>query len=452
MDENRLIFIGKKAEDESVATIESVKNILFHTAIIGQSGSGKSFLLGRLIEEIIMNTWSKILIFDTNADFIKIKNIKEDNWHDKKSDIYQNLIWDKYAFDASAEEFRNEWNQYVKDIHLFDSRRGGNRIAISWNNLKIDEWYQLLSIDENQQPEIVFLLDTLITYAKKNKWNYKHWVILPRLIMNWAKNNIVLERNGVAFDESIAKYVALNFSPQASLHLAVSLKKVFSTNIWNKFKTNSRFEKLIDSVDFRLLNINIASIKENQAKFFIIRHVLELLWNKYIKERWDAIKKRTEEEDKRVPMFIIIDEVHRVAPTETDEIAQKAILELLKQIAAEGRKYGLFLFVATQRPKKLHGDILSECENVCIMRLLNRTDYDLLMERFSFIDVTKFNLSKLGKYKHGHCIFGGAWVKNDTVELQIAPQRTMPCGGNIPSKNYVKAGREKQMKMQSEKQ
>ena len=61
-----------------------------HTVIIAQSGSGKSFFLGRLIEEIMIKSKARCLILDPNGDFRKIYKIDEELW------IPNQLIAEKY--------------------------------------------------------------------------------------------------------------------------------------------------------------------------------------------------------------------------------------------------------------------------------------------------------------------------------------------------------------------
>jgi DNA helicase HerA-like ATPase len=51
-----------------------------HTVIIAQSGSGKSFFLGRLIEEIMLKSKARCLILDPNGDFRRINEIDEELW------------------------------------------------------------------------------------------------------------------------------------------------------------------------------------------------------------------------------------------------------------------------------------------------------------------------------------------------------------------------------------
>src|ERR1700757_4339674 len=47
-----------------------------HTVIIAPSGSGKSFFLGRLIEEILTNTRARCVILDPNGDFRQVHHVQ----------------------------------------------------------------------------------------------------------------------------------------------------------------------------------------------------------------------------------------------------------------------------------------------------------------------------------------------------------------------------------------
>ena len=67
-------------------------------------------------------------------------------------------------------------------------------------------------------------------------------------------------------------------------------------------------------------------------------------------------------------MFIVIDEAHNLAPTmPTSERSPEAVSQALVRIAMEGRKYGLFLIVVTQRPSRLNENLLSQCDSLCLM-------------------------------------------------------------------------------------
>ena len=61
-----------------------------HTAIIAQSGSGKSYFLSRIIEEILLNTKARCIVLDPNADFRRINEVEDIKlWKDALYNIRQ---------------------------------------------------------------------------------------------------------------------------------------------------------------------------------------------------------------------------------------------------------------------------------------------------------------------------------------------------------------------------
>ena len=56
--------------------------------------------------------------------------------------------------------------------------------------------------------------------------------------------------------------------------------------------------------------------------------------------------------ERREPTLIVVDEAHNVCTTEPTDQLQALATERMVQIAAEGRKFGLWLLVSTQRPSK----------------------------------------------------------------------------------------------------
>jgi hypothetical protein len=80
-----------------------------HTAVVAQSGSGKSFFLGRVIEEIVLRTKARCLIFDPNADFTRISDVvSESLW---TSAEYSASRGGKLPHEATREEFDRDWRK-----------------------------------------------------------------------------------------------------------------------------------------------------------------------------------------------------------------------------------------------------------------------------------------------------------------------------------------------------
>ena len=71
----------------------------------------------------------------------------------------------------------------------------------------------------------------------------------------------------------------------------------------------------------------------------------------------------------REPVLIVVDEAHNVCPARPEDPLTAIATEHAVRIAGEGRKFGLYLLVSTQRPQKVHENVLSQCDNLLLMRM-----------------------------------------------------------------------------------
>lgn len=85
------------------------------------------------------------------------------------------------------------------------------------------------------------------------------------------------------------------------------------------------------------------------------------------------------ESSMRTPVCIVCDEAHTYLPADrADSAVHRVALEAFETIAKEGRKYGVCLAVVSQRPSDVSRTILSQCNNFVIMRLTNDQDQDVV--------------------------------------------------------------------------
>jgi len=85
------------------------------------------------------------------------------------------------------------------------------------------------------------------------------------------------------------------------------------------------------------------------------------------------------EPGKRQPIAIVCDEAHLYLPRkESCNPVEARAVENFERIAKEGRKYGVALLVASQRPSDVSTTILSQCNNVVSMRLTNSDDQNVV--------------------------------------------------------------------------
>ncbi|KLK91891.1 hypothetical protein AA309_17450 [Microvirga vignae] len=88
------------------------------------------------------------------------------------------------------------------------------------------------------------------------------------------------------------------------------------------------------------------------------------------------------EGDGRHPIVMICDEAHLYLPREGSSIGplERRALETFERIAKEGRKYGVGLMVVSQRPSDVSTTILSQCSNIISLRLANKTDQSVVKQ------------------------------------------------------------------------
>ena len=77
------------------------------------------------------------------------------------------------------------------------------------------------------------------------------------------------------------------------------------------------------------------------------------------------------------PLLFVCEEAHRYAPADK-QIGFGPTRRALSRIAKEGRKYGVFLGLITQRPAEIDPTIVSQCSTLFVMRLSNDRDQELI--------------------------------------------------------------------------
>jgi DNA helicase HerA-like ATPase len=87
--------------------------------------------------------------------------------------------------------------------------------------------------------------------------------------------------------------------------------------------------------------------------------------------------------DGAVPLLFVCEEAHRYAPGDRT-IGFGPTRKAISRIAKEGRKYGVFLGLVTQRPADLDATIISQCSTLFAMRMANDRDQNII--RFAVSD------------------------------------------------------------------
>ena len=141
--------------------------------------------------------------------------------------------------------------------------------------------------------------------------------------------------------------------------------------------------------------------------------ILEDLWLKRMERR---------------PVLIVIDEAHNFCPPTPRSNVEAQLTEQLIQIAAEGRKFGLWLFLSTQRPTKIHPNVLSQCDNLGLMRMNSPRDLAELADVFGFVPPQLLEQSP--SFRKGEALFAGAFTE-EPQRVRIGRRLTVEGGGDL---------------------
>jgi DNA helicase HerA-like ATPase len=101
----------------------------------------------------------------------------------------------------------------------------------------------------------------------------------------------------------------------------------------------------------------------------------------------------------------VIDEAHNVCPAEPGDPITALATEDAIRIAGEGRKFGLYLIVVTQRPQKVHENVLSQCDNLVLMRMNSSADLAHVGRVFSFVPPGL--IDRAGTFAQGEALVAG---------------------------------------------
>ena len=118
---------------------------------------------------------------------------------------------------------------------------------------------------------------------------------------------------------------------------------------------------------------------------------------------------------------IIIDEAHNILSYDSTRESQEwkdFRLETFEEIIKEGRKFGVFLTIASQRPSDISATIISQLHNYLIHRLINNRDLEMVEKAIAYLD--KISIESLPILPAGACVLSGI-IADLPLILQVDP-------------------------------
>jgi DNA helicase HerA-like ATPase len=175
-----------------------------------------------------------------------------------------------------------------------------------------------------------------------------------------------------------------------------------------------------------------------------INAILAREW-KRARDEWSSALEEAAAEDCRVPTFIVLDEAHNLIPKETRSRAEEALRDQFRTIVSEGRKYGLFVILVSQRPDKLDPLVLSECENKGIMRLNSEAILDITKSLMGLNEVPAAVLKKCLQFQLACVLLVGRWAPSGPETILSAARRTIEGGRNLREEHWTRPTRKNEL-------
>ena len=357
---DKQLSIGNFTMDKgATAILDGDKFFQRHAAILGSTGSGKSWCVANLLEQASRLNNPNIIVFDIHGEYTPL--CEQENGYGQSykiagpgdlEDESENLIFLPYWLLN-----RDEMLSMILDRSDSNAPNQASRFTLHIRNLKEAKLRELnkenvlrtFTVDS----PIPFDIDSLVKELNeddtrkgqgkngpvKGEWEGKLTRFISRL-----ETKILDKRYGFLFQPN-KKTIEYNWLSDLLCRLIGDSK-------------NNRGIKIID---FSEVPSDVLPIVTG----IIARMLFDVqLWM---------------EEDKRIPFALMCDEAHLYLPVQDEaDTVQKQALGNFERIAKEGRKYGISLVAISQRPSDVSKTILSQCNNFLVLRLSNDRDKSVI--------------------------------------------------------------------------
>lgn len=339
-----------------------------HIGVFGGSGSGKSFGLRVVLEELMKKGIPTIVLdphfemdFSEKADYIE----GETGFNDKFKCLQVGFHVGVKFEDLNAQDIKN----------LLDA---ASRLTDAMNNV----------VD--------------ILFKRKNSF-YSFYSLLQMLTE--AQEEGSLDRIQNKINEAEGSDEKKAWEKRKELYLSYDKTCPYNSVkgiMWRlkRLENEGIFSKDIREIEEGLENGKLMVIQGNTRMLQVFSTYL--LNNLYHKRRdyKDALYKQTVA-DYFPPFIVVTDEAHNFAPKGYDSPSKS----ILKEISQEGRKYGAFLILATQRPTLLDETITAQLNTKFIFRTVRASDIQTIKEE---TDLTMEETKRLPYLRTGDVFISSA--------------------------------------------
>ena len=383
-------------------------NLLFnrHLAILGQSGSGKSWAVSSLLQRTVkLMPKAHIVLLDLHGEY---------GWRDSKGRFHSAFPGDTVRhIDARSLEIPYWLLTYGELVDLLVDRTDPNAsLQISF----IREVLHTLRKKGNEYLKIDRLsVDSPVYFSLKEL--YLHFKQANEQQFDFGKTKGPLFG---AFDEFLVRFQAL-FNDSRYDFLFRPKRRVKSLDLEDllrDFIGLGEPKRQITVIDLSPVPHDVRPTISSQ----IGRLAFEFnYWNPQRRE---------------FPILLVCEEAHQYIPRET-EGGREGSRRAMERIAKEGRKYGVGLCVISQRPTELSETVLSQCSNFLCLRTTNPQDQEYIRKLLPEGEQDLADV--LTTLRRGEALAVGEAIPLPT-RFQLYPPDPAPVSGDAPISESWRSG------------
>lgn len=360
------LSIGKYSIDENAeAFLDGDKLFQRHAVIVGSTGSGKSWCVAKIIEQIAKLPMANSILFDIHGEY-------------------------------SGEDFKTDGIQHFRIAKPSDLGKKGN---LTKGVLMLPYW--LLTYEEM----LAMLLD-------RSDSNAPNQAMLFSKAVFTEKQKYLDEVKDTTFKDSITIDSPIPYKLEKVLQELKRLDEEMVPGAAGKEKQGPFFGKLARFIQ------RLEAKKDDKRIGFLFQVSDDELQIEWLNEFCSALMLGSEVNRKKAgvkiidfsevpsdvlplvigliariiftvqqwttkenqhPICLLCDEAHLYIPERTNQDAASELsLKSFERIAKEGRKYGVSLVVISQRPAEVNRTVLSQCNNFISLRLSNAEDQTVI--------------------------------------------------------------------------
>jgi hypothetical protein len=323
-DDKRVpIYIGSLVHRKSVKVPIHIQDLQFHLGIFAQTRAGKSYLAGKIIEEILVNTPFPVIVIDIHGDYLMMDR---DSITGQKHDKFDVVVY----FPTGAKPLKG-LSAEIRELKLTP------------RDLTNEAVIELIGhLGELQE---------IVIREKLSQLRGENRPFGSADLIHLLKEEV--EREDNELDSATRKRYLSIITRLEDLQN----DGVYLTPIGTQIKELLR-PKQLTVICLRGMKARVQDSYTGLIVDLILRNQISNYGNHVLAP----------------PTFLFIEEAHRVASRDVSSYGRRSISTAVR----EGAKFGLFLCFISQRPRSIDPDIMSNIGNYIVLRITNQQDQNMI--------------------------------------------------------------------------